>query len=239
MENYWDRTQPLFARGTIQLQTHGGEIRWRNIFVRELSPDQANALLKEHGAEGFHSIFDGKSLEGWAGAVDHYEVADGSIRCKPHEGGVLYRDKEFSDFTARVEFRLPPGGNNGLALRYPGTGDTAYSGLCEIQVLDDTAEKYAKLDPRQYCGSIYGMVPSHRGYLHPVGTWNFMEVTVKGPKIKVELNGTVINDADVSQVHEFMSKRPHPGKERTAGFFGFAGHGDPVEYRSVMIKPLD
>ena len=60
--------------------------------------------------------------------------------------------------SARLEFRLPPGGNNGLAIRYPGEGDTAYVGMCELQVLDDTAPKYAKLDPRQYHGSAYGMV---------------------------------------------------------------------------------
>lgn len=36
MENYWDRSQQLFPKGLIQLQTHGGEIRWRNIFIREL-----------------------------------------------------------------------------------------------------------------------------------------------------------------------------------------------------------
>jgi hypothetical protein len=36
MENYYDRKQPVPARGPIQLQTHGGEIRWRNIFIREI-----------------------------------------------------------------------------------------------------------------------------------------------------------------------------------------------------------
>jgi hypothetical protein len=40
MENYWDRSQPLPAKGPIMLQTHGGEIRWRNIFVREITPDE-------------------------------------------------------------------------------------------------------------------------------------------------------------------------------------------------------
>ena len=39
MENYWDRTKPLPAKGPIMLQTHGGEIRWRNIFVREIGAD--------------------------------------------------------------------------------------------------------------------------------------------------------------------------------------------------------
>ncbi|MEY3491531.1 MAG: hypothetical protein RL309_659 [Verrucomicrobiota bacterium] len=36
MENYWDRAQPLPAKGPLMLQTHGGEIRWRNLFVKTL-----------------------------------------------------------------------------------------------------------------------------------------------------------------------------------------------------------
>ncbi len=43
MENYWDRSQPLPARGPVMLQTHGGEIRWRNLFVRELPTSEAKA----------------------------------------------------------------------------------------------------------------------------------------------------------------------------------------------------
>ena len=68
------------------------------------------------------------------------------------------------------------------------------------------------------------MVAAHRGYLRPTGQWNFEEVTVKGPKIKVELNGTVILDTDLSKVKEFMANSAIPGKDRTSGFFGFAGH---------------
>ena len=36
LENYWKRDLPLRDNGAIQLQTHGGEIRWRNIFIKEL-----------------------------------------------------------------------------------------------------------------------------------------------------------------------------------------------------------
>ena len=110
--------------------------------------------------------------------------------------------------------------------------------MCELQVLDDTAPKYAKLDPRQYHGSAYGMVAAKRGYLRPVGEWNFQEVTVKGSTIKVELNGTMILDADLSKVTEFMDNKPHPGKDRTTGHFGFAGHNDPVEFRRVRMQGL-
>ena len=51
MENYWDRTQPLPARGPIMLQTHGGEIRWRNIFVREINDAEAGKTLSDAEAK--------------------------------------------------------------------------------------------------------------------------------------------------------------------------------------------
>ncbi len=233
------KTRPLPRKAPIQLQTHGGEIRWRNMFIREIPSDEANAILRKHGTAGFESVFNGKDLEGWAGPIDQYEVVDGAIVCKPKKGGTIYTKGEYDDFVARVEYRLPPGGNNGLAIRYPGQGDTAYVGMCEIQVLDDTAKQYAKLDPRQYNGSVYGIVPAHRGYMRPVGEWNFEEVTIKGPTIRVELNGTIIVDTDVSKVTDYMGNHPHPGKDRTSGHFGFAGHNDPVAFRNIEIKRLE
>ena len=239
MENYFAPKDPLYPKGVIQLQTHGGEIRWRNLFVREIPADEADKILASHDAEGFQTVFDGKSLRGWAGPVDNYELVDGTLRCKAGKGGTVYWDKELKDFAARVEFKVPEGGNNGLAIRYPGHGDTAYVGMCELQVLDNDSPKYAKLDPRQFHGSVYGMAPAKKGYLRPAGDWNFQEVTVKGHNIKVELNGTPILDADVDKVTDFMAGSPHPGKDRTSGYFGFAGHNDPVQFRNVSIKPLD
>jgi hypothetical protein len=239
LENFWNRKLALPKQAPIVLQTHGGEIRWRNVYIREIPPTEANEILSKHGSSGFESVFNGKDFTGWAGPIDQYEVKDGAIVCKPNKGGTIYTKDEYADFVARVEYRLPPGGNNGLAIRYPGKGDTAYVGMCEIQVLDDTAPKHARLDPRQYNGSIYGIVAAQRGYLRPVGEWNFEEATIKGPTIKVELNGTVIVDADVNKVTEFMGKSAHPGKDRTSGHFGFAGHNDPVAFRNIRIKKLD
>lgn len=240
LENFWDkeRKKPLLQRGPVQLQTHGSEIRWKNVYIREIPSAEANELLAKHSDSGFVSIFNGKDFAGWKGPTDNYEVVDGAIRCQPKKGGTIYHQDEYSDFVARLEFKLPPGGNNGLAIRYPGTGDTAYVGMCELQVLDDGHPKYAKLDPRQAHGSAYGMAPAFRGYLRPAGEWNFQEVTVKGSTIKVELNGSVILDTDLSTITEYMGKSPHPGKERTSGFFGFAGHGDAAEFKNVRIKKL-
>lgn len=238
MENYWDRESPLFVSGPIELQTHGGEIRWKDIAVKELSTAEANDVLVSHGNDGFQPIFNGKDLAGWVGATDGYEVVDGAIRCRKGSGGNLLTEKEYGDFVARLEFRLPPGGNNGLAIRAPLQGNPAYQAMTELQVLDSTHPKYAKLDPRQYHGSAYGMAAAERGFLRPVGEWNFQEVTVKGSEITVELNGNVILKTDLSKIDEYMADSPHPGKTRTSGHFGFAGHGDAVEFRALSIREL-
>jgi hypothetical protein len=239
MENYWNRKQPLLRRGPIQLQTHGGEISWRNVFVREIGAEEANRRLREHAGDGFEPIFNGQDLAGWAGDTDSYEVVEGAIRCRAGKGGTLHTREEYGDFVVRLEFKLPPAGNNGLAIRYSGVGNPAYAGMCEVQVLDSEHPKYATLDARQYHGSAYGMAAAERGYLRPTGEWNFQEVTVRGSRITVELNGAVILDTDLSAVKDFMEGKPHPGLNRTSGSFGFAGHGDPVEFRNVAIKRLD
>ncbi len=238
LENFWDRSRPLPARGPIQLQTHGGEIRFRKLAIRELTADEANAVLAENGADGFQPAFNGRDFSGWAGPTDDYMVDDGALQCRPGRGGTIYTVEEYDDFAARIQFQLPPGGNNGLAIRYPGAGDTAYVGMCELQVLDNTAEKYAGLKPYQFHGSAYGMAPAARGYLRPVGEWNFQEVVVEGSTVRVELNGSVITEADLGAIEEPMSGREHPGRRRTRGHFGFAGHNDPVRFRDVDLKRL-
>ena len=71
--------------------------------------------------------------------------------------------------------------------------------LGELQVLDDSSDKYKNLKEYQYHGSIYGVVPAKRGYQKPVGEWNTQEVTVKGKQVKVVLNGETIVDADIEK----------------------------------------
>jgi hypothetical protein len=240
MENYFNRKLPVPPRGPIQLQTHGGEISWRNVFIREIGSDEATRLLRAADPEGFKSVFNGKDLSGWAGPLDCCKVEDSSIVWQAKKGGTIYTEEEYSDFIVRFEFKLPPGGNNGLALRYPGKGNAAYDAMCECQVLDDNYEQATgnKLDPRQVHGSAYGMAGALRGYQHPIGEWNYEEVTVSGSTIKVELNGTKILDTDLSKVTEFMANSAHPGKDRKSGHFGLAGHNDPVSFRNISIKPL-
>jgi hypothetical protein len=113
-------------------------------------------------------------------------------------GGNLFTEKEYSDFIFRFEFKLTPGANNGLGIRTPMQGDAAYVGY-ELQILDNTAEVYANLQPYQYHGSVYGIIPALRGYLKPVGQWNSQEVYLKGDDIRITLNGTVILEGNLKE----------------------------------------
>lgn len=236
MENYWDRSKPLAKTGPIQLQTHGGNIRWRNLKARDIDAEEANRVLSDQRNEGFVSIFNGRDFSGWSGPTANYQVRNGILMCREGKGGTIFTDKQYSDFIVRFEFKLPPKGNNGLAIRYPGQGNAAYDGMCELQIL--AADYPEPLDDRQFHGSAYGMVAAEQGYLRENGQWNFQEVTVKGSKIRVELNGTVILDTDLAEVDEFLNDQPHPGRDRQTGHFGFAGHSDPVQFRNIQIKEL-
>jgi len=191
-------------------------------------------------AEGFISLFNGKDLTGWVGDTKGYAAVDGAIRCMPGKGRNLYTAHEFGDFIFRFEFLLQPGTNNGIGIRAPLTGDAAYAGM-EIQVLDDTAPKYAKLQPWQANGSIYNLVAAKKGHLKPVGEWNTEEIRAVGPKITVVLNGVTIVDADLDEVRKTAEPailKKHPGINRPAGHIGFLGHGDRVDFRNLRVKPL-
>lgn len=232
---------PVYATGPIQLQTHGSEIRWRNIFIREIGPDEANRELASRDADGFKELINGKDLSNWRGVVDSYEVKDGSIVCKPGKGGDLLTPDEYENFILRFEFKLPPAGNNGIALRTPLDGHSSSDGL-EIQVLDsegyNAAHPKAPLLPYQYHGSLYYCVGAKHGFLRPVGEWNFEEIQVQGQTIKVVLNGTKILDVDIDKLDRSQLAHVPKGLDRRKGHIGFAGHDDPVEFRSFKVKTL-
>jgi len=240
MENYWDRSIPIFPEGTIELQAHGTDLAFRNIYVRELS-NKPYELAREEKDQGYEVLFNGKDLSNWIGNKKEYVVEDNTIAIYPAKGGHgnLYTEKEYSDFILRFEFQLTPGANNGLGIHAPLEGDAAYQGK-EIQILDNTAPVYAKLEPWQYHGSVYGVIAAKRDFLKPVGEWNMEEVHVKGNRIKVTLNGTVIVEGDMKQASASgtLDGKDHPGLKRNKGYIGFLGHGSTVKFRNIRIKDL-
>lgn len=240
MENYWDRKIPIFSKDAIELQAHGTDLAFRNIFVKELNTDVAQ-LSDHEKAEGFQLLFNGKNLDNWQGNKVDYAAEDGLLVVKPKEGahGNLFTEKEYSDFVFRFEFQLTPGANNGLGIHAPLEGDAAYVGK-ELQILDNTADIYKDLQPYQYHGSVYGVIPAKREFLKPVGEWNSEEVMVKGDDIKIILNGTVIVDGNMKEASKkgTADHKDHPGLLRHKGYIGFLGHGSELNFRNIRIKEL-
>ncbi len=241
LENYWDRKQPIFPMEQLELQAHGTLVAYRDIYVRELPQTKPFVLSDQEKQENFKVLFDGTNMFEWTGNTTDYITEDGAMVVYPNRGGKgnLYTKDEYSDFEFRFEFMLTPGSNNGLGIRAPLTGDAAYVGT-ELQILDNEADIYKNLQPYQYHGSAYGIIPAKRGYLKPVGEWNYQEVVVKGSKVKVTLNGTVILDGDLAEASKngTADHREHPGLSRTSGYIGFLGHGDVVRFRNIRIKDL-
>ncbi len=240
MDNYWDRSIPIFEKGTLELQAHGDELAFRNIYVREINTKEIG-LSEEEKTEGFVSLFNGKNLDGWQGNKTDYFAENGELIVNPKMGGHgnLFTEKEYADFNFRFDFQLTPGANNGLGIRAPLGGDAAYAGI-ELQILDNTAAIYANLKEYQYHGSVYGVIAAKRGFLNPVGEWNSQEVIVKGSKIKITLNGEVILDGDIAQASKngTLDGKNHPGLKRAKGYIGFLGHGSELKFRNIKIKQL-
>ncbi|MES2827129.1 MAG: DUF1080 domain-containing protein [Bacteroidota bacterium] len=243
LENYWNRNLPIFAKEQIELQAHGSPVAYRDIYVKELSEPKPFELSAKEKREGYKILFDGTNMFNWRGNTTEYITENGVMAMTPKPGkgggGNLYTKEEFSDFVLRFEFQLTPGANNGLGIRTPLEGDAAYVGM-ELQILDNEAPMYKDLHEYQYHGSVYGTIAAKRGYLKPVGEWNYQEVYVKGPKIKVVLNGTTILNGDITEARKngAPDKQQHPGLMRDSGHIGFLGHGSPLKFKNIRIKDL-
>ncbi len=241
LENYWDRSIPIFPKEAIELQAHGTDLAFRDIYVRELNNNEYT-VSDEESKEGFKAMFNGKDLEGWIGNLTDYKAENGEIVIHVDDGpthGNLFTKDEYSDFVYRFEFQLTPGANNGIGIRAPLEGDAAYVGM-ELQVLDNEDPIYATLAPYQYHGSVYGIIAAKRGFLKPTGQWNYEEVIAKGSHIKITLNGTVILDGDIKEASKngTADHKEHPGLLREKGHIGFLGHGSVVKFKNIRLKDL-
>jgi hypothetical protein len=210
------------------------------LWAAEAAPPKAEAASPPKAdEEGFVPIFNGKDLTGWVGLKDGYKVEDGRLVCLKETSGNIYTEKDFADFILRLEFKLTPGANNGVGIRTPNGKQASVYGM-EIQILDDTAPQYKTLKPYQACGGIYNCVAPERGRLKSVGEWNAYEITAKGRKVTVKLNGATVVDADLDKVVAAgpADGKDHPGLKNATGRIAILGHKSLVEFRNLRVKEL-
>ena len=190
----------------------------------------------EEAADGFESLFDGKTLAGWHGSG--WSVEDGALVC--HGGFITYAGGELANFVLRFDVKLSPGANNGFNFRSDG------SFWNELQVIDDTDPLNRDLKPYQTHGSLYGVAPAKRGFLKGPGEWNTQEIRADGTKIAVTLNGTRILDVDLATIEldHCLDGTAHPGLRQKSGVIGWLGHANAKEepgdvwFRRLRLKKL-
>lgn len=210
-------------------------------------------------ADGWISLFDGKTLKGWKPSTlgtATYEVKDGTIYGKTKEGSpntFLLSEEQFGDFELQFEVKVHDKLNSG----------------CQIRSREKTEEDLAKTgkggkpandinrfhgpqveiesSPGQ-SGYIYGEAtgrgwlspePKEKGHAHDFvknGEWNQFRIVAKGVRIQTFINGNAVADLSDEAIYE-----THP-----KGHIGLQVHGIKkgtgpfdVAWRNIRIKKLN
>ncbi|MBM3334362.1 DUF1080 domain-containing protein [Candidatus Sumerlaeota bacterium] len=229
----WETDELEPGRGLVGIQAENSEFEFRNIRIKEVG--HLNLLTGEAPTGShFTTIVGAKGV--WT------LRPDGVLECrnKPGQatgGWIGTKTDDWANFDLKLEFNVPPDGNSGVFIRRPIKGDGAYEGM-EIQVIDDDAKVFGKLQPWQHCGSIYReVVPAVRA-TRKAGTWQSMEIVADKNIVRVCINGVEIVNADLDK-YTTATTRAKALKDRPRqGYIGLQNHGSGIEYRNIRVKRL-
>lgn len=210
--------------------------------------------LPPRGAAAFRPLFPadgaptGWSVRAWnelknpgpAGAS--WRVENGILRGGEPRGSWLVSEREYGDFELEFDFQLGPTGNSGCALRAPMFGDPAFDGM-ELQMADYRYNTQAK--DSELTGGIYRAIAPRRQVYRPEA-WNHYHVTLRGPRLRVELNGELIQDLNLDEqsqpVKRHDGKDAPPVKDRPRrghiGFQNLSRGGSDVLIRNARVREL-
>ena len=196
-------------------------------------------MLNAHAAdeEGFHVIFDGKSLDGWKASTEHpesWKLVDGTLVANGERSHMFYvgADKPFVNFELRVDCKATKGSNGGIYVhtKYQETGWPKFGQECQVNNTHG--------DPKK-SGSLYGIVDVKEIHIAD-DTWWTETVIVKGKHITIKLDDKVVVDheepADQKAANADFERRLSP----EGGIFALQAH-DPksvIAYKNIRVKRL-
>jgi hypothetical protein len=196
----------------------------------------AETKLLDKGLDGFRYYL----ADHGAGMEDVWSLRDGILTCKGEPMGYLYTKKAYKNVRVRVEYRWPPGvkpTNSGVFLRINGNprplprcveaqlqagnaGD--FYGFQGMKLSGDAA-RLKSVKGHELGGDLTG-VKKIEANEKPAGEWNTYEIRAEGPRLKVWLNGKLVNEAtDVEEV---------------AGPIALQSEGGEVQFRNLVVEPL-
>ncbi len=229
------------AKAPLRLQDHHWPVRFRNMWVQELTDMPYTPVANPDPNAGQKILFNGQNLDGWGKAADGPKIEDGAMHFAQGTGDIWTND-QYGDFVMDFDWKVNKGANSGVFIRNPKPGDW-YAGM-EIQIKDSFGNNPPT---REDAGGNYDVAPPMKIAVKAPGEWNHTQITAKGQNIKVVMNGELVLDQDLSQWKE-AGKNPDGSKNK----FGTAyanmprlGHielqehpGGDVWYRNIKVREL-
>ncbi len=187
-------------------------------------------LTWEERADGWISLYDGSTLDGWSIVGDNRNgfVSRGGLLSWNEPGGrwLMSRDR-YGDFILRFEWKIyEKDANNGVWLRAPRANRASKMGF-EFQIMGDSGAKPDKTGT----GSVYDVLAPKVNAARPEGEWNQVEIYLKGPVYRATLNGVLVQDLNFDDHAELKHRLRR-------GFIGITDHGHKASFRNIRIKAL-
>jgi hypothetical protein len=203
------------------------------LLAADSSPDKPQA-----DKDGFYSLFDGKSLDGWKvnENPDCFKVEDGNIVVNGKTSHAFYEgpvmNHEFTDFHLKAEVQCFEHSNSGIYF------DTKFQEHGFPQVGFEAQVNNTHADPKK-TGGLYNVKDVMNNSPAKDHEWFTYEIIQKGDNIKILINGKVTTDW--TQPADWKGAVNQPERRIQPGTFALQGHdpGSKVLYRNIMVKPLD
>ncbi len=215
------------------------------------APQPVNSLTAEEQREGFVLLFNGKNGAGWHSLrkdtfpATGWVVEDGELRKVANvRGGDLLSEKLYREFDLRWDWKIAPGGNNGV--KYFVTPERGSVGH-EYQMLDDPTQAEGRNNGKHSTASFYDVLPPFPekvAALKPAGEWNSSRILARGGHVEHWLNGQKVFEYELGSqaVKDAVAKSkfksvPQFG-ESVKGHILLTDHNDGTAFRSIRILDL-
>jgi len=240
------------ARGYIGLQSWDGKVEFRNVQIKALSdPAPPVVAVRSNDEPGFKSLFNGQDLTGWEverGDPALWGVENGAIVGRSQDyrtRSFLLTDREYSDFVLRLDFNLDRGTGGAVSLRaMPGEempykdGSHAYDHpmmkLIESFGQEETGTTHWLR--AEDLGGVY-LKPGHPAEMNPAGSWNTLEIEVRGRSLRASVNGKPVL-VTTSEAGVLSPDGSLPGLNRPKGRIGLQKHTGTVRFRNIQVQEL-
>jgi hypothetical protein len=208
-----------------------------------------NTLTDAEKADGWKSLFDGKTMNHWRnfkaeGVNAKWSVKDGAMQLAGRGGGDIITKEQFENFDFQMEWKISEGGNSGIFILADEKGKKVYSHAPEIQILDNERHR-DRMKPTHRSGSLYDMIASPESSFKKAGEWNQVRILLDKGNLQVWQNGVSTCKLKINgekwvtlRNKSKFAKWPGFGLNKK-GHIGLQDHGNLVFFKKIKIKTLD